>query len=154
MTWCVLIFMQQHGLFRQNQSQSPFKIGAAERKLLIVFCYYVVLAVISLTSFTMSTRDASAIATHTLEYFLCEQGGHNPETPCSRAAIDEMTDPVISTMSYILLGLFPIVNLVYALNVQELKEHCRWCRKGVKFIHSDAPSTASSAVNSSTMKRV
>jgi len=37
------IIHKQHGLFRMKLSKHPFKVGAAERKILIIFCYYVLL---------------------------------------------------------------------------------------------------------------
>lgn len=120
-----------------------------------MFCYYVVLAAVSLTAFTLSIRELSTLFHHIVQYYICEQGGHDPDAPCSRAAFEALQKPGITTLSYILLGLFPVVNLVYALNVQELREMCRCVsRKKDKFSISDNPSTGSSAVNSSTLKRV
>ena len=40
--------LQQQGLFRMKVSKRPLKIGTAERKVLIIFCYYVLLSVIAL----------------------------------------------------------------------------------------------------------
>ena len=152
-----LSLLQQHGLFKANEpdSKSRIKIGTAERKVLIVFCYYIVLAVVALTTFTISTRNDDLTVRRILEYFTCEQGGHDPEDPCSRSGFEELSNPAWTTMSYILLGMFPVVNLIYAVNVQELKAFCRSCggKKWLHFSVSDNPSTASSAANS-TLKRV
>ena len=142
--------MQQHGLFRENQSKSLFKISTAERKLLIVFCYYVLLAVISLSSFTTSTRNIPERTRTALSYFSCEQGGHDPEAPCSRAEMESKNNSVVGTLTFVVMGLFPVVNLVYAVNIQELKEYCRSKKKPVS---SEIPSTISSSAASSTARR-
>ena len=153
-------FFQQHGLFKANKpdSKNRFKIGTAERKVLIVFCYYVILAVVALTTFTISTRNGDLTARRIFEYFTCEQNGHDPDEPCSRSNFEELTNPAWTTLSYMLLGMFPIVNLIYAVNVEELKAFCQCSGRGktgrLKFSISDNPSTGSTAFNSSTLKKV
>lgn len=147
-------FLQQHGLFKANKpsSRSSFRIGTAERKVLIVFCYYMVLAVVALTTFTISTRNDEVAIRIIAKHFICEQSGFDPEGSCDRSRVEEQGNPVWTTMSYILLGIFPIVNLIYAVNIQELKEHClmcsSWKKKLLKSSVSDNPSTFTTAVNS------
>lgn len=131
-----------------------FKIGTAERKLLIVFCYYVLLAAIALTTFTLSIKDTSEITEHLINYFSCERDGHNSSNPCSRSELEALNNPTLTTLSYVLLGLFPVVNLVYAVNIDELKVYLQCLRKKSKFSNSNDFSTASSAVNSFTLKRM
>lgn len=130
------------------------KIGTAERKLLIVFIYYVLLAAIALTTFTISTRDSGVLAEKVFSYFKCEQNGHNSSSPCSRSEFGATKSAGLTTVSYILLGLFPVVNLIYAVNIQELKERWHTCSAKTKWSISDNHSTGSSALNSSTLKRV
>lgn len=148
--------MQQHGLFTNKDSKSSLKIGTAERKLLIVFCYYVLLAVIALTAFTFSIKNLTQSVKFILEHFDCERDGHNTSNPCSRSDFEALNNAALTSFSYILLGLFPIVNLVYAVNIQELKVYCRCFRKKAtsKLSNIIDVSTLSSAVNSSTLKRV
>jgi hypothetical protein len=140
----------------KDTKKKAFKIGSAERKLLIVFCYYVLLAAISLTAFTLSTKNLPETVKNFLEYFDCEKDGHNSSDPCSRADFERLNNSALTTFSYILLGLFPVANLVYAVNVQELKAYCQcFSRKSKsKCSNSNELSTLSSGVNSSTLKRV
>ena len=112
--------LQQHGLFRAKQSKNPFKVGTAERKLLIIFCYYVVLGVIALTTFTVTTRNVELFTEELGQYFLCEAVG--PEDPCDRSGFEELTHPELVAVSYVLLGIFPVFNVVFAVNVNELKQ--------------------------------
>lgn len=154
-TFPFLSNMQQHGLF--TSKKSSMKIGAAERKILIVFCYYVLLAVIALTAFTLSTKNFPKTIRLFAEYFNCERNGHNSSNPCSRSEFERLNNATLTSFSYILLGLFPIVNLIYAVNIQELKVYCRCFRnfkKAVSKISNNELSTTSTAVNSSTLKRV
>ena len=123
---------------------------------MIVFCYYILLAVVALTTFTIATRNGGLAITRIFEYFTCEQEGHIPgKCDEKRSRFQELSNPAWTTMSYILLGMFPMVNLIYAVNIQELKAFCQCCSwKRLTFSVSENPSTASSALNSSTLKRV
>ena len=94
----------------------------AEKKLVVVFCYYVVIAVFTLTSFTLLTRNSTQFVSSVEQNFLCEQGGHNPSNPCSLSDIESLSYPAVNTLTYILIALLPFVNLLYTVNIQELKE--------------------------------
>ena len=145
--------MQQHGLIKTNQSKHPFKIGTAERKLLIIFCYYVLLNTIALTTFTVTTRNVGQFAAAVVDYWCCELTGVNSENPCDelRASFRELANPVIATFSYVLLGIFPAVNLVFVVNLSELKQKFKtFCSRLEKFYSSEGRSksaTAASAIS-------
>ena len=112
-------YMQKNIKFKIRGS---FVFGTTEKKLLIVFCYYLVTAVISLTASTMGTRNASQSVRNFQDYFFCEQGGYNPDNPCTRSGIEDLTYPSINTFSYMLLSLLPAANLLYAVDYKKLKE--------------------------------
>ena len=91
-------------------------------KLLIIFSYYVVLSVVGLSVFTIGTRGSSRLMKGLLRYFFCEQGGHNPSSPCSRSDIENMSYLSMDALSHVLLAFLSVVNLLYAVNIAELKE--------------------------------
>ena len=106
---------------RNKTSSSPFTFGTTEKKLLIIFLYYLVAAVVNLTVLTLFTRNTLAIAKNIQNYFLCERGSFNPSNPCSLPN-GIYNYPFGSSLGHILLSLLPIVNLIYAININELKE--------------------------------
>ena len=114
-------FQQNIKNSRNITSSSPFTFGTTEKKLLIGFSYYLVAAVVNLTILTLFARNASVVANNLQKYFFCEQGGFNPSNPCSLPN-DIYNQPYISSLGHILLSLLPIVNLIYAVNIVELKE--------------------------------
>ena len=81
-----------------------------------------VLAVISLTVLTLFSRNSSQLVESIRKYFICEQGGQNLNNPCNRSDINRLSNPWVSTLSYITLSLFPVMNLLYTVNIQELKK--------------------------------
>ena len=111
-----------------HHQSKGFHFGTAEKKLLVVLCYYVILATESLTAFTLSTRNAPRILEEVEKYFFCEQGGRDPNNLCSRSEIERLTTPSLSTLSYVLLGLLPLVNLFFIANIHEIKVIMqKWC---------------------------
>ena len=137
-------------------SKHPFKIGAAERKILIIFCYYVLLGVIALTSFTVATRNGTLFANAVADYWRCEIAGVDPENSCDRLrdSFEELTYPGLTSISYILLGIFPAVNLIFAVNIKELKQKFNtWCGRSAIFYPSEYErSTVSNATAISTLR--
>ena len=89
------------------------------------------MGVVALTAFTVNTRSRNgklfvdAIAA----YWLCETAGLNPENSCDRLrdSFQQMSNPGLTSTSYILLGIFPAVNLVFAVNVREMKQKFKTC---------------------------
>ena len=53
--------------------KNPITLGTAERKILLVFLYYITLGVFVLTSFTLATKNLNQNAHAVIEYFDCEK---------------------------------------------------------------------------------
>ena len=79
------------------------------------------LGVIALAAFGISTRTGGVFVDALTLYFACES-----TTPgnceASKNTAEQNTYPGLAYTAYILLALFPLVNLVYAFNFNELKE--------------------------------
>ena len=115
-------------MVKVKKSSNPFQFGTAQKKLLIVFCYYVVLCVVALTSYTVTTKNTPIMVKSAKKHFFCEQSGHDPNEPCSRSEFEKLTNASGITLSYtLLMAVFPAVNLVYVVNIRELKELWKKC---------------------------
>ena len=126
------LVLQQYGLLNvKNTTRFLTAISIPERKILISLCYYVVLTVFVLTSFTLSIRNIEPFSKERRGHFACEQLGQDPENPmlCDRQRFRRLAYPKVTAVAFVLLGLFPVVNLVYVLNVKELKKKWKVCCK-------------------------
>ena len=134
-----------------KQSRSPLLIETAEKKILIIFCYYVILGVIALTTFTLTTKDGPRVSDEIIAYFTCERLG-TENCDSQRSSYQMLLQPELNCLSYVLLGIFPAINLIFAVNIEELKQ---WCGRARQFrlpsISGKLSSTASSSI--STFKR-
>ena len=114
--------IQEYVLLKARKSKDVFQIGTAERKILIAFCYYILLAAVALTSFTVELRNSELFVEELLNYFACEGKGNDPNNPCDRNTFRQLAIPWLTVVSLVLIFLLPAVNLVYVLNIKELKE--------------------------------
>ena len=101
--------------------QARLHINPVELKILIVFAYSVVFAVIGLITFTVGARNARALEQDLTTYFSCESFGSAMSCPRNFTSTFIEID-VLVDLSLVLLAMYPIVNLVYIVNIQELKE--------------------------------
>ena len=113
--------MQQNFKVNQDKSNNPLKIGTAQKKLLFVFCYYVVLSIVALTTFTVFTRDTPLLLNAVQRYFFCEQSGHNSSNPCDLGKFEKLTSTEGITLAFVLLMMFSMVNLIYIVSIEEIK---------------------------------
>lgn len=96
-------------------------MGTAEKKLLLVFLYFFLLAVVSYTGFSIFHRKIERYNSELLTYFTCEQNGYDPANPCDRSRFESLSYPAATAVAYILVELSPLVNFVFVINFQDLK---------------------------------
>ena len=104
--------------------ESKPKRMVATTKVLINICYftgaityYLIILAINKHQFPFA-RYIQVIR----EYFLCESAGE-PAKMCDRIEINQAVPyQLLLETLYILFALFPVVNLVYFVNIRELKQ--------------------------------
>ena len=119
----VLCWLQHHGLFTEKHSQSKNKISAAERKILIVFVYEVIVLLLILYGRILDVRDRERFLSEINCYFQCESSGVHPDHLCDTTTYMNYVTLTMTTISYILLGLFPLVNFLFIINIRVLSQH-------------------------------
>ena len=112
------------GLFRSNQlpSKNPFFVSTAEKKLIIVFCYYIILQVVGFVAYSLSEQSSDAVQAELFSYFLCEQSGHDPDNPCSRSGFEDVIVPEVTILSIFMAMFGPLVNIVFVMDYNEFKQ--------------------------------
>ena len=103
--------MQHHG----RRTKKQFSLSKAEKKLMIIFCTFIVFGVFILAFTALVTSSADEFVDGLMEYFTCEAGGHIPNR-CSREVFEKHTYPYVAMVSYLLLGTMPITILNYVLD--------------------------------------
>ncbi len=99
------------------------RLGTPEKKILIAFCYYVLLGVISLSALIRIIQNNEVIARGFEKYFICESTGIDPDDPeeCDKSEFEQYRTPELVTCSFAVAGIFSAVNLIFAVNVKEYK---------------------------------
>ena len=109
--------------------------------MIIVFLYYIVFVSVALVAFTLDIRRTDEYVAEVTKYFICESKGNGS---CSTSEYEDLSNPEITNLAIFLLGLFPAANLVYALNINELKSIIyRWLgiKKKSKFAELSTATT-------------
>ena len=136
--------LQQHGLLRTKMSKHSIKLSGAGRTVLIVLCFYVFSGVIALTNRMFTLRNNALFVDARLDYWQCEATGVDPENPCNRASFEELMYPGLAILASVLTQIFPAVNLMFAVNMSDLKQKFKtWC--GHTVISTNTATTANEA---------
>ena len=79
---------------------------------------------VSLTALAITVRNSGQYGVTLLEYWQCEATGFDPEKQCDRlyALFEELGPPALIAISNLLYLISPLVNLVFVINIIELKE--------------------------------
>lgn len=102
----------------------------AERILIAAFCYYVVMGVITLTTYARHLGRLDQIEKEAIKYFQCEAGGYNADDPCDKSRYQQILGQNKNFIGYIMLILYPTVHLIYVLNLRGLTEKLKICFAG------------------------
>ena len=98
-------------------------MNAAKIKLLIIFVYFSITSIFSLVAYTVVAKQSTDFRTKLAVYFRCEAQGIQPDRACEKE-FGRFNGNVLVALIYLLLGLYPAVNLVYVVNVKEMKRKC------------------------------
>lgn len=113
-------------MLKASQQPSSFSISTTEKKLLIIFCYYVISTVVELTAFSEFIRRSALFFSALNEYFICELKGHDPLNPCDRGKFEDVYSEIPVILSYGTRGLLPLFNMIFVVNFATLKEKYPW----------------------------
>ena len=80
---------------------------------------------IALIAFSVTTRNGVQFAAAVADYWRCELTGVDPENPCDE--LRAILFPVLTSCAYILVGISLAVNLVFVVNISELKQKFKTC---------------------------
>ena len=113
------ISFQEHLIRKTKQSTT------ANAKVLLVTSYLFLINayVIIIVSIRFKLWPGDRLMQELTSYFLCESTGLST---CDRTEIERYSSPQIQFNCFnILLGVFPVVNLLYAWNYRDIKRICR-----------------------------
>ena len=96
------------------------ELHSGEVKVLVISCYFTIFAVYIITNFSISiVHEQADYINNIANYFTCEATGTLKQ--CDNPFV-EVSENIFAILTFVLIGLFPIVNLIYVLNIRELKQ--------------------------------
>ena len=104
---------------------SRIMLSTAEKKLLILLCYYIAVVLLSLVAWTIEIRNRYRLSAALVGYFECEANGIQSGVSCNRGEFEQYSITELFAIGYILLSSLPAVNLIFAINFTNLKLKCQ-----------------------------
>lgn len=98
-----------------------FGLSTAEKKLLVVFVYYLILGYVGVIGFTYSISSQEVVGHYIQETLMCESLRVDPNFECPKQYLEARISTTFALFTYILLGAYPLINLVFAINKSELQ---------------------------------
>ena len=97
-------------------------MSTAEKKLLIVFVYYIFMQVIVFIYFSQTQQAGPSLAREIALYFSCEQSGFDPNSPCDRSGFEALISPPLQVLAFAMALLVPIISFVFVVDCNMLKQ--------------------------------
>ena len=99
-----------------------------ETKVLVIVSYFFLFLVESQVAFTFALREAPQFRSALEGYFICEAFGVSNTSSCDRSMFfDRTAGQSAIVLGYVILGFYPVVNLMYVVDVKEIKRKVlRW----------------------------
>ena len=123
------IFGFQHNLIRRRTSNLATSLPTTELKILILLCYFILLASVIQAATTVIARNTDNFYAAFVNYFACEASGTSPKCDAAKVALDALTVPGLWITAHVLLGAFPAAHLLFVVNFGEVKQKCLYCVK-------------------------
>ena len=60
-----------------------------------------------------------------ITYFTCESRGHDADNPCSRSGFENLLNPGVATIAFVLIMLVPVSSSIFVVDYQYMKEFVR-----------------------------
>ena len=116
---------QKQQLFKKQSSKwfCYIKFSVPEVKVLIISCYFIIFGITALVNVSITVRDGDIAMFKLLVYFTCQAAGYNGTDTCAgeRDDLESHLKPELNAATYFLLGLVPWLNLLFAIQVQDIK---------------------------------
>jgi len=99
------------------------KFGTPEVKILLLSIYFVAFGIVTLITLSVNTRDSEIIADSIQRYILCQVKGYTTINSCAaeRDKVESHLKPELRSTAFILLGLLPWSNLLFAIQFTDVK---------------------------------
>ena len=130
--------MHSHNLHR---STNKVLLSPAERKVLVVFLYYLFFGVLQLSTLSLHVKDVDQGIRALGNYFQCQRSGVDQSCSLNASFIDHW-----SLFAFIVLLLLPVINLYFTMKLRSVYFLCNSCKNyRLTLFHSNTASTSVSS---------
>ena len=96
-----------------------FQKEVLKKKVLLILAYLIVLTSVIIARSGITALFEEILWSSIRDYFLCEAVGH-VEGKCSRESFEKYLTPLLDGLFYIMAALFPVVYLLFVINLEQI----------------------------------
>ena len=100
-----------------NKSSSK-EMKKAEAKVLVIYCWYVILGIGTALGYSLSSAILDDLQRKLVDYFECERCGVISGQTCDRSGFERYTNPPMVTIAYSLFHAYPLITLIYVFRIK------------------------------------
>ena len=112
---------------KSKDSGNTVLFSPAERKIFVVFLYYLFSGALQLTTFSIYVRNINHNFNILYSYFTCQRSGLDDS-----CTLETKKNPFWALFAFIVLFLFPVINLYFAMKLSDFKVLWRALGRGGK----------------------
>ena len=117
----------QNWIIQRKYKKGNSNISIVEAKIFIALSYYAVFGIFSVAYASLTTSNRDAYFQEVQKYFVCEAKGSG--SACDRSQFEQYQYVWLRGLTFTLLGLLPLVNLIFVISWKDSKrffgEKCR-----------------------------
>ena len=117
----MVIYSLLHVIMQKGQDNKKH-FEKAEKKLLLIFSYYLVLTIVSQITLTVRLIEIPKFITALQDYIFCERSGHNATSVCDRSDVEYHGNPLVTLLPFLAVEILPAMLLVFVVNIGEIKK--------------------------------
>ena len=93
-------------------------------KILVLSCYFIIFGILALTNLSISIKNADKILDRLVKYLFCQARGYSSNNTCYEEydEFESYLKPELDMITFILMGLLPWSNLLFAIQVSDIKK--------------------------------
>ena len=99
--------------------------------MLILSCYFIIFGIVTLINLSITIADTNIVLDKLIDYFACQARGYSSSNTCyaEYEELESHLKPELNSTTYLLLGLVPWSNLLFAIHISDIKKAIQKIRR-------------------------
>ena len=141
------IICHYFGSYRKTDYSGVNSIfSVPEIKVLILAVYFIIFSTVLSTRISLTIEYSNNFFDNLYTYFYCQLRGDNSACDRLKEEYEQLQDPHVTSLIILMLGLITCANLIFAVQVQDVRDLCSRVTRRIELTCTRTRSTSASNV--------